>query len=631
MKPFLSACLIVKNEEDMLQRCLESLQDGVDEIIVVDTGSTDNTKKIAKEFTDKVYDFEWTNDFAEARNFAGSKASGEWIFAVDADECVEKGNIEVAIKEMKSNGEEYNTYSVEIISFLGEEGQNTTAHKMNRIYKNDGTIRFNGAIHEQLVAVSGTQKFRLSSLTLYHYGYLAHVIEKQDKKNRNLKIIKQDLKLGENKGFSYFNYGQELRRLKKTKEALDTFVKAYQHKESIDEEWVRICLFFIIESLMELKRYEDALKIVEDAEIMWPSAPDFIFSKGDIYLLQKRFDDAKQVYQAILANQVTYSDVVYHFDCKSFLPQERLGGICEIEKNDEEALKHYIKVLNENESSLPIISSIARILSKYHTAKEVYGFLLNQNIVKTDTMRLNVIKYLLSEGYADLAVELTNDLEAGNKKLIKVINLKGSMIASSSNEDETLIFEKHDVLLGIQEGIFDLADLCVLYHITKDEFIAEKIKSSKFKHIFTCLFEELKRSKKMKQEEYLAILRRALRYKQVDFVESLIALKKSVHKDIDAKIADLFYENGYEDIAIDFYERLDRNQITKQGYVNMIEWFISQHVFEEAYLLATEAIDKFKKDFRFYKYAIETTQSNRGTIVTKALREFPDSNWLKLK
>ncbi|MCY2907094.1 glycosyltransferase family 2 protein [Bacillus anthracis] len=87
MKPFLSACLIVKNEEEMLGKCLESLRRVIEEIIVVDTGSTDSTKEIARQFTDKVYDFEWMNDFSEARNFAASKANGEWIIAIDADEC----------------------------------------------------------------------------------------------------------------------------------------------------------------------------------------------------------------------------------------------------------------------------------------------------------------------------------------------------------------------------------------------------------------------------------------------------------------------------------------------------------------------------------------------------------------
>ncbi|YAR63815.1 glycosyltransferase family 2 protein [Bacillus cytotoxicus] len=145
MKPFISACLIVKNEEDMLRKCLESLQGGVDEIVVVDTGSTDTTKEIAKEFTDKVYDFEWTNDFAEARNFAASKASGEWILAIDADECVDPKNLACAIEEIQSHDNKFDVYAVEINSFSDKYGENLSMNHMQRIYKNNGEFHFFGS------------------------------------------------------------------------------------------------------------------------------------------------------------------------------------------------------------------------------------------------------------------------------------------------------------------------------------------------------------------------------------------------------------------------------------------------------------------------------------------------------
>lgn len=80
----LSVALIVKNEESCLDRCLNSVKD-FDEIVVVDTGSTDKTKDIAKKYTDKVYDFKWCDDFSKARNFAADKCSGDWILSIDAD------------------------------------------------------------------------------------------------------------------------------------------------------------------------------------------------------------------------------------------------------------------------------------------------------------------------------------------------------------------------------------------------------------------------------------------------------------------------------------------------------------------------------------------------------------------
>jgi len=86
----ISICMIVKNEEAVLARCLDSLQGIAEEIIIVDTGSTDRTKEIAAKYTDKIYDFEWINDFSAARNFAFSKATGDYIYSADADEVLEE-------------------------------------------------------------------------------------------------------------------------------------------------------------------------------------------------------------------------------------------------------------------------------------------------------------------------------------------------------------------------------------------------------------------------------------------------------------------------------------------------------------------------------------------------------------
>lgn len=91
----ISLCMIVKNEEAILARCLDSIADLMDEIIIVDTGSTDRTKEIAKKYTDKIFDFVWINDFSAARNFAFSKATMDYIYSADADEVLEGENREL--------------------------------------------------------------------------------------------------------------------------------------------------------------------------------------------------------------------------------------------------------------------------------------------------------------------------------------------------------------------------------------------------------------------------------------------------------------------------------------------------------------------------------------------------------
>lgn len=97
----ISLCMIVKNEEAVLRRCLDSLSDIVDEIIIADTGSTDSTREIALQYTSQVYDFVWTGDFSKARNFVSSKATKEYIYTADADEYLDEENRE-KLKRLKS-------------------------------------------------------------------------------------------------------------------------------------------------------------------------------------------------------------------------------------------------------------------------------------------------------------------------------------------------------------------------------------------------------------------------------------------------------------------------------------------------------------------------------------------------
>ncbi|MRQ97223.1 tetratricopeptide repeat protein [Bacillus anthracis] len=376
-----------------------------------------------------------------------------------------------------------------------------------------------------------------------------------------------------------------------------------------------------------LKRYEEALEIVRDTEELWPLAPDFTFWKGEIYFLQKRYSDAKEIYQNILVNSEMYTDIIYHFDRKTFLPHERLGQIYEIENNEEEAINHYIQALNENPLSVRIITKIVYMLCKYYEPQEVYEFISNQNLIKTDIIRIAIVKCLLHLGFVSLASLLVDDMENGKENLVNIIQIKVDMITAMENK--IINFETEDLLRGIQNGVFDLADLCVLYEITKDTRIKDVMKRSNFSRVFAFLFEESKSIQEIKEEEYLALLDRACRYNKPDFVEKLISFKSLLKSNYDAKIADVFYINEYQDIAMDFYQLSDEKYITEQGYVNIIEWLITNDTIEEAYRITVEAIDKYSKDFRFYKYAIELMKEDREGVMMKGLKVFPDSKWLK--
>ena len=102
----ISLCMIVKDEEEVIGRCLGSVKDLVDEIIIVDTGSKDKTKQIISKYTDKVFDFTWVNDFSKARNFSFSKATKDYILWLDADDIILPEDRE-KFKKLKNSSENY--------------------------------------------------------------------------------------------------------------------------------------------------------------------------------------------------------------------------------------------------------------------------------------------------------------------------------------------------------------------------------------------------------------------------------------------------------------------------------------------------------------------------------------------
>lgn len=145
----ISLCMIVKNEEKNLERCLSSYAPLMDEIIVVDTGSTDRTKEIAARFTDKIYDFEWINDFSAARNFSFEKATCDYIFSADADEVLDEENREqfAILKQVLDE-------KIEIVQmYYGNQFQNGTIYNYDcelrpKLFKRIRTFTWIEPIHE---------------------------------------------------------------------------------------------------------------------------------------------------------------------------------------------------------------------------------------------------------------------------------------------------------------------------------------------------------------------------------------------------------------------------------------------------------------------------------------------------
>jgi glycosyltransferase involved in cell wall biosynthesis len=223
----LSLCMIVKNEEKMLAGCLESAKNIIDEIIIVDTGSTDRTIEIAKQYGAKIYYFEWTNDFSEARNESIKYSTSKWILYLDADERLTPTSQNEIRTLLKTSAEEVGAYYVTIESDHRQLDNSTEKHRGSypRLFKNLGypNIKFMGRVHEQISpSIISMNKITLpSDLVIEHLGYDLSEEAMNKKVERNYKLLLEHIKDEPTNGYAWFQLGQTLGHMDLYNEAED--------------------------------------------------------------------------------------------------------------------------------------------------------------------------------------------------------------------------------------------------------------------------------------------------------------------------------------------------------------------------------------------------------------------------
>ena len=211
----LSLCMIVKNEEDVIGRCLECVSDIFDEIIVVDTGSEDKTRDIVKKYTKNLYYFKWIEDFAAARNYAFSKATKDYIMWLDADDIILDKDKE-KIKELKINMDK----SIDMVMMkyntsFDSDGNVTFSYYRERIFKRSKKFRWIGEIHE-VIPLEGN--------IIYSDAAISHKKLKNNDPKRNLRIFENMIADGkELDPRQQFYYARELYYNKRYEDAINTF------------------------------------------------------------------------------------------------------------------------------------------------------------------------------------------------------------------------------------------------------------------------------------------------------------------------------------------------------------------------------------------------------------------------
>lgn len=312
----ISLCMIVKNEEDVLERCLKSAADLADEIIIVDTGSRDRTKEIAQQFTDRIYDFVWQDNFAAARNYAFSKASMKYCMWLDADDVI-LGEDHTKFIELKlgMTGEEdvimlpYNTA-------FDEKGQPTFTYYRERLVRNCPWLFWEGEVHEVITP---------SGQVIYGEASVTHKKTKPGDPERNLRILEAKERSGVplSPRHKYY-YGQELYYHKRYEDAISILEDFLGDEGGWLENKLEACKV-LSDCYQQVNQKERALAVLlRSLELDVPRA-ELCCQLGAYFLDEKKYEQAAFWYETARTRKMNpESGAFVRAECYGYIPNLQL-------------------------------------------------------------------------------------------------------------------------------------------------------------------------------------------------------------------------------------------------------------------------------------------------------------------
>jgi tetratricopeptide (TPR) repeat protein/glycosyltransferase involved in cell wall biosynthesis len=303
--PRLSVVMIVKDESKFLKGCLESVAGIADEIVVVDTGSTDGTQEIAAGFGAKVVHHAWTDDFSAARNVSLDHATGDWALWIDADERLAEGNADLLKYLIVEAQPEVGGYMVNIRNIMTEGDEPEVCwHRACRLFRLDTAIRFTGRVHEQNMRALQEAGYdcALSQLTLDHYGYTADVMDERNKHERFIRMLTREVEENQyptertfhlfNLGNAYFTRGDLAAAAKWFALAGPTADPAQEYTAIMFVEWAT--------ALYATGRAAESIRVCEQAAGLGIDHPGLDFARGHACLHLMRYTEAEERFRSAI-------------------------------------------------------------------------------------------------------------------------------------------------------------------------------------------------------------------------------------------------------------------------------------------------------------------------------------------
>lgn len=347
----LSLCMIVKDEEEMLPRCLKSVEGVVDEMIVIDTGSTDKTVEIAKSMGARVYPCRWDHDFSRARNVSIERARGEWILFLDADEEIhpdDRGLIRPLLADAEASG-----YLMAVESRMDHSVEKDYAL---RLFRSHHEHYFVGSFHEQIgssiLTANPQAQFHRTGIRILHYGYTSEVMKKKNKSVRNLEMTLAELNKRPNDGFLRFcvaqaYLGRENPDTSAVQEAITHLRIAIQLSDP-KAMWGPRMYKLLAVALEASGQTNEALEALVEGILLYKGSAELYYLQAKIFEKMGKWERAVGSYMHCLEvdqmNQLNGLGPEIEPSELHFV----LGRIFEIKHNDAKAIEEYKKSIESN-------------------------------------------------------------------------------------------------------------------------------------------------------------------------------------------------------------------------------------------------------------------------------------------
>ncbi len=449
----LSLCMIVKNEARFLPGCLKSIRNVVDEIVIVDTGSTDETVKIAKQFGAKVHHFDWNNSFAEARNEAIRYATSDYILWMDADERLNKGDVrQLSFLKQRLPSEKDIAYAVEILNY--RQGRWPESAFQTRIFPNLPGIEFRGDICEQIsfsLAERGV-KFEVSRVKIRHLGYLTSQIW-QAKIQRNLPFLKKALKervaTGEFSWDIHYYLGMSYLNLNELWLAQEHLMQVLNEDCRFKNPFFYISAAVHLSDLLQKEgESHQALQILLKLKNEFPHNDFVLYHLGNLFFQQEDFQKAIETLSQCRPENIQLGIVPVSKRDYVFNYYETLGFCYEALNEIEEAIYMFKRALGVKSRALGLMAHLSSILLfKTNKTEEATSYLIKgiklaeKEGIPTKGQEIYIALCLM------LAVVLAKQCRIEEcvfvaERLLKSINLPA-----------TKVIHKLDELIGIYQDI----------------------------------------------------------------------------------------------------------------------------------------------------------------------------------